>query len=90
MKRCWINYAIDVLLFLTGLTLAISSLLIWVVFPKGYNPQWLLWIAIHKWSGFALGIEVLLHIVLHWRWLVTMTVRIFGGRKNSQCDATDG
>ena len=76
MKRCWINYAIDVLLFLTALTLAISSLLIWVVLPKGYNPQWLLWIAIHKWSGLALFIAAFLHIALHWRWLVTMTKRM--------------
>ncbi len=76
MKRGWINYGLDVLLFLTVLILGVSSLLVWVVLPKGYNPQWILWIAIHKWSGLALFIEAFLHLVLHWRWIVTMTKRM--------------
>jgi len=76
-KKAWINYAIDVLLFFTGLTLAVSALLVWVVLPKGHNAAWLLWIAIHKWSGLALVIEALLHVALHWRWLRAMTKRVF-------------
>ena len=77
MKRVWFNYANDVLLFFTGAILAVSSLLVWVIIPKGYNPQWLLWIAIHKWSGLALVVESLLHVALHFRWLVRMTTRLF-------------
>jgi hypothetical protein len=73
MKRIWINYAIDILLFVTAIILGISSLLVWVVLPKGYNPTWLTWISIHKWSGLALFIGAFLHIVLHWKWIVTMT-----------------
>jgi hypothetical protein len=73
----WINYANDVLLLLTGAILAISSLLVWVVVPKGYSPEWLLWIEIHRWSGFALVVESLVHIALHFRWPVRMTVRLF-------------
>ena len=81
-RRIWINYAVDVLLLVTGLTLAISSLLVWVVIPKGYSPVWILWIAIHKWSGFALLVESMLHVALHWRWLVTMTRRLLGRLKS--------
>jgi len=77
VKRTWINYTNDVLLFFTGAILAISSLLVWVILPKGYNPQWLLWIAIHKWSGLALVVESLLHVALHFRWLMKMTERLF-------------
>jgi predicted small integral membrane protein len=77
MKRMWMNYLLDVLLFLTAMALGISSLLVWVVLPKGYNPQWLLWIAIHKWSGFALFVETFLHIVLHWKWIVATTRKVF-------------
>ncbi|UCF10781.1 MAG: DUF4405 domain-containing protein, partial [Candidatus Bipolaricaulota bacterium] len=75
MKRMWINYANDVLLLITGLILAVSSLLVWVVLPKGYSAPWLLWIAIHKWSGLAMVVESILHIALRWKWLVTMTKR---------------
>jgi len=81
MKRVWINYAVDILLLATGLILALSSLLIWVVLPKGFNTTWLVWISIHKWSGFALVVESLLHVALHWKWLLTMTKRAFGGRR---------
>jgi hypothetical protein len=77
MKRMWMNYLLDVLLFLTAMVLGISSLLVWVVLPKGYNPQWLLWIAIHKWSGFALFVGTFLHIVSHWKWLVATTRKVF-------------
>ncbi len=76
MKRAWINYVLDILMLLTAIVLGISSLLVWVVLPKGYSPQWLLWIAIHKWSGFALFAEAFVHIALHWRWLWTMTKKV--------------
>jgi len=77
MSRAWLSYAIDLLLLVTVVVLAVSSLLVWVVLPKGYNPQWLLWIAIHKWSGLALLIESLLHVLLHFRWLRGMTRKLF-------------
>ena len=76
-KRAWFNYIMDVLLFLTGVILAISALMLWVVLQKGVSPSWNTWIAIHKWSGLAVGIEALLHVVLHWRWLVAMTRQVF-------------
>ena len=78
MKRAWINYVLDVLLFLTALILGLSSLLVWVVLPKGYSPQWLRWIAIHKWSGLALFIEAFVHVLLHLKWIAAMTKRMFG------------
>lgn len=77
MKRIWINYMLDVLLFLTATFLGISSLLVWVVLPKGYSPEWLFWIAVHKWSGLALFIEAFLHIALHWKWMVSVTKKLF-------------
>jgi len=76
-KKAWLNYAVDLLLLVTGIALIVSSVLVWVVIPKGYNPSWLMWIAIHKWSGFALLVEALVHVILHWRWLVAMTRRLF-------------
>jgi hypothetical protein len=77
MKRAWLNYGLDLLLLATIVILGISSLLIWVVLPKGFHPQWRLWIAIHKWSGLALFVEAMIHVVLHGGWLVRMTRRLF-------------
>jgi len=76
MKRIWINYALDVMMLFTAIALGVSSLLVWVILPKGYNPQWLLWITIHKWSGLALFIEAFFHILLHWKWLIAMTSKM--------------
>lgn len=28
---------------------------------------------VHDWSGLALCVLVLVHVAMHWRWLVTMT-----------------
>ena len=32
---------------------------------------------IHDWSGIAMGVLVALHIVLHWRWIVSTTTSFF-------------
>jgi hypothetical protein len=33
---------------------------------------------VHKWGGLALGVGVLLHVLLHWKWLVRKTRRYLG------------
>jgi len=35
------------------------------------------WIDIHDWAGVALLVIIGLHIVLHWRWIVQVTKRVF-------------
>jgi len=87
MTKVWINYTVDALMLMTGVSLAVSALLVWVVVPKGYNASWLFWIAVHKWSGFALVIEALLHVALHGRWLWAMTRRLIRGRDASSSDS---
>jgi hypothetical protein len=70
MKKTTVYFSIDVAQGIVALLLFVSSLLLWVVFPKGFYPSYLLWIDIHKWSGVALTVLVILHVVLHWRWIV--------------------
>jgi hypothetical protein len=33
---------------------------------------------VHDWSGLVMGILVLAHIILNWRWIVAMTKKYFG------------
>jgi hypothetical protein len=35
------------------------------------------WIDIHDWAGVALLVIICLHVVLHWRWIVQVTKRVF-------------
>ncbi len=72
------NYLLDLAMGLLALVVGVSALLLWVVLPQGYFPSRLLWLDIHKWSGLVLSLAVLLHVVLHWKWLVRMTRRMLG------------
>ena len=67
------NYWLTVALALLAILLAVSALLLWVIFPRGFFPSRVLWVEIHKWVGLALLTGVTLHVVLHWKWLVQMT-----------------
>jgi cytochrome b subunit of formate dehydrogenase len=80
------NYWVDVVMGLMALTLGVSALLLWVVLPQGYFASRLLWLGIHKWTGLALSVTVLLHVLLHGRWLVRTTKRVV--RRCSERDLT--
>ena len=80
-KATW-HYWLDLSMGLVAVLLAISSFLLWVVFPRGYSAARTAWVLIHKWSGLALGVLVLLHVVLHWQWLARMTRRELGRLTN--------
>ena len=77
MGKATRNYWLDVVMGILALVLAISSALLWVVFPRGFYPARAAWVAIHKWSGLALTIAVLVHVAFHWTWLKEMTRQQF-------------
>jgi hypothetical protein len=75
-----IHYWLNVALGLLALLLWLSSFLLWVVFPLGYFPSRMLWLEIHKWSGLAVSIGVVIHLLLHLNWIIAMTERVIGRR----------
>ena len=81
MSKSLRNYLLFIALAVLSLSLALSSLLLWVVFPRGYHPARQLWVDIHKWGGLALSLVVIVHVSLHWSWLKRMTRRYLGLRK---------
>jgi len=72
MRRYWI----DVVMGLLALIVGVSAVLLWVVFPQGYFAARLLWVEIHKWTGLALSMVALAHVLVHWRWLARMTRKV--------------
>lgn len=88
MRKAMRNYWLDVTMGLLALVLVLSALMLWVVLPQGYFAIRLLWLGIHKWTGLALTVAVLLHVVLHWNWLSQMTKRVWG-RRLSRPDGGD-
>ena len=78
VSRGAVLFIIALVMIVLGIVLAVSSLLLWVVFPLGFYPSRQLWIEIHKWSGLALTMVVLVHALLHRKWLISMTKRYLG------------
>ena len=77
MKKTARNYWLDITMGILGLLLAISSFMLWVVFPRGYYAARTLWVTVHKWGGLTLSVAAVVHLILHWKWLVRQTRRLF-------------
>jgi cytochrome b561 len=84
MKKWIKNYILFIFLLLSGLLQAISGFLLWLVIPGGHRGfggafqgqvLWsrYTWIEIHDWTAVALVVLVILHIILHWKWIIYMT-----------------
>ena len=78
MKKVTWHYILDVILGLLSLLLTVSTVFLWLVFPRGFYGARRFWVDVHKWGGLALGIGVLIHVLLHWKWLLRMTRRYLG------------
>ncbi len=89
MKKNTINYIVDwiaflifLVTFITGIMRfsAILSFIIINIGPVNVN----LLNSIHRWSGVITGIMILIHLILHWRWVKNNTKILFRGKKNKR------
>ena len=76
MRKATLNYAVNVLMLALSLVITLSWVLLWFVFPRGFYPSREIWLVIHKYFGLTLTLLVLLHLALHWRWLMRMTRQV--------------
>jgi hypothetical protein len=86
MRKATRNYLLALVMALLALCQAVSGFVLWVL-PRGYMGGrgadgtfiWPRdsWINIHDWTAVALVIIVLVHVILHWRWIVWMTRSYF-------------
>ena len=80
MKRVWVNYWVDigmlisfVLVFFTGLIKLpfLVGFIDYSVFPMIQISK------IHDLSGLVMGFLAVVHVILHWDWIVAMTKKLF-------------
>ena len=95
-NKARINYYVDILIGISFIVVALSGVILLFAGSGGYqggrNPHAqevlgvsrLLWKDLHDWSGIAMMGGVLLHLVLHWKWIVCMTRNIFKGNANKR------
>jgi hypothetical protein len=85
-----INLLINLFIGLSFLVVSLSGVYFLFLEAGGYrggvNSTWdpgfiftrITWDLIHTWSGVALILAAMLHIVIHWRWIRNVTIRFLG------------
>lgn len=91
MNRVIKNYIVFIALILPALIQAISGFILWRILPCGEGYRGGLgsnikdvfiwdrntWIDIHDVAAVVLLVIVIIHIILHWKWITTVTKRMF-------------
>ncbi|ATX79180.1 protein of unknown function (DUF4405) [Mariprofundus aestuarium] len=79
MRRTNINFIIDVIAFIGFVVMTITGVLMRYVLPPGsghYSTIWSLdrheWGSIHFWMSVVFFSLLTLHLVLHWRWVMSV------------------
>ena len=101
MNQAKRNYIIDAVIGLGFVITAISSLVFliplnWIDFSSSATPTVLglnfgIWQLLHKWGGIVMLVGVVVHLALHQKWIVGMTVKMLPkpkARRKKQADAT--
>lgn len=85
--RSIINYIINAGLAISFGISFVTGLLKWPGLTQtfGWHIPTRSYTALHDWSGLVMALLVFAHIVLHWRWIVCMTKKIFK-RNEEKCD----
>lgn len=90
MNKPKINYTIDLLTLISFLITAFSGLAIKFFMPSGVRQGRLqeflgiqkgVWSEIHDWFGILFIVLAIIHLVLHWDWIVCMTKNVFKADK---------
>jgi cytochrome b subunit of formate dehydrogenase len=86
MNKPKLNYTIDFLAFISFVVVSVSGLAIKAGASRGRSQEMLgiqkgAWNEIHDWSGTIFIILVVIHLILHWRWIACMTRNIFQSDK---------
>jgi len=92
-KKATVNYVVDLIIAVGFVLATVSGLVLLFAGSGGYqggrNPRALqevlfmsrwTWKALHDWGGIAMAGGVLLHLGLHWKWIVCMTRNLFARR----------
>ena len=85
-NRAKVNFFADAILAIAFLAEVVSGFVLWAVLPSGgyqggrnvaYGQTFIIsrsgWLSLHDWFALIMGIVVVVHLVLHWRWIYRMS-----------------
>lgn len=90
-----VNLVVDGLIALSFVITAVSGLYFYFLPEGGYqggrNPAWdpgflfsrPVWDLLHTWAGITLTVMAVVHIAIHWGWIVKVTRKVFAARQLS-------
>jgi hypothetical protein len=94
MARTTLNALLDALAALLFLAMVASGFIVQLVLPPGSGKTWALWsIERHDWArahsivGAALVVVVVVHVALHWKWVVEVLGRRLGRKLSTRSTA---
>ncbi len=95
MRKATRNYILFVVLFFLSLFQTVSGFILWLALPRGDGGQghglggdeatfWSLsrhtWGDLHDWVAVAILVIIIIHLILHWKWITYMTRSYFKGK----------
>ncbi|MGR8950815.1 MAG: DUF4405 domain-containing protein [Gammaproteobacteria bacterium] len=91
MKRTALNLLVDFLAALSFVGMIATGYILRFPLPPGTNKSLILWGLsrhqwgdVHFWISLSLLIVLLIHLVLHWQWVVSVVARQFGAANACQ------
>jgi cytochrome b subunit of formate dehydrogenase len=95
-----LNYALDAVIALAFVFAAVSGVVFLLAGSGGYqggrNPdfqtvmlgisRWT-WSDLHAWTGLVMIAGVMIHLLLHWRWIVCVTKRLLRPARHKTQDS---
>lgn len=86
MKKGMYLFSLVALLAMAGTLEAVSGFVLWFAIPSGSGRRGVelaylgltrhTWIDIHDWVAIALGLIVIIHFIVHWKWVFRMIGQI--------------
>ncbi len=86
MNKIKLNYLVDGLAFLSFLGSAVSGVILFIFFPAGTQQgrfqeflgiKKLAFIGVHNVASLMLIVLVVVHLILHYKWITNMTANFF-------------
>ncbi|MBN2142201.1 DUF4405 domain-containing protein [Candidatus Woesearchaeota archaeon] len=96
MNKIKVNYIVDAILGLSFIVTAVTGMLLFIFMPSGVRQGRLqeflgvtkeTWTFYHDWAGIIMIALALVHLILHWNWIVCMTKSFF--KKNAAGDSCE-
>ncbi|MBN1501668.1 MAG: DUF4405 domain-containing protein [Spirochaetes bacterium] len=89
MKKCILNYAIDMGILLAFMVTFITGIVKWpgIILKFGFNYRdfpMSYFTIMHDWGGLVMSLLSFAHVMMHRKWIWTMTKKLLRGKKNEK------